>query len=303
MISRRTMSKMLLALSALQCSKSHAINSPFHQKPVLNSEKTVPAIGMGTWITFDVNHMNNRLDNQMAVLDAFFEGGGQLIDSSPMYGFAQQVLGLVLPKTQGMESLFSATKVWTMGQQNGVAQMRESMKLWGMKQIDLMQVHNMLDWETHLPTLNQWKKEGLIKYTGITTSHGRRHQELIKMLKTNPVDFVQFSYNINDREADNYLLPLAQDLGIGVVINRPFQAGGLFSRVNQAMLPDWAKDIQCENWAQFFLKFIVSHPAVTCAIPATSQVKHMKQNMQALNGDLPDQAMRSAMIKYFESIT
>ena len=165
-----------------------------------------------------------------------------------------------------------------------------------------MHVHNMLDWQTQLATLNQWKEQGIIKYTGITTSHGRRHQELIKMLKARPVDFVQFTYNINDREAEQYLLPLAQDLGVAVVINRPFQTGGLFTRVRNQALPIWANEIQCKNWAQFFLKFIISHPAVTCAIPATSQVKHMQQNMQAMQGDLPDQKMRLEMVKYFRSV-
>ncbi len=303
MISRRTMNTILLTLAGLQLSKGQASMPAPSQNPTTQPFTDMPAIGMGTWITFDVNQANQSLQNQLAILNAFFEGGGQMIDSSPMYGFAQQVLGQVLPTVQNNEQLFSATKVWTMGQQNGVAQMRESMKLWGLGHIDLMQIHNMLDWQTHLPTLLQWKKEGLIKHIGITTSHGRRHQDLIKMLQSHPVDCVQFTYNIDDREAEKYLLPLAQDLGVGVIINRPFQTGGLFARVKNAALPSWAKDIQCENWAQLFLKFIISHPAVTCAIPATSQVKHMNQNMQALKGDMPDQAMRTEMVKYYESIT
>ncbi|TDR23599.1 aldo/keto reductase [Marinicella litoralis] len=304
MLSRRTLNTLLLTWAGLNVTQNFANGSQVINKTIPSSHTTIPAIGMGTWITFDVNQANKQqLDHLIAVLHAFFKGGGRMIDSSPMYGFAQQVLGQILPLVQGKEQLFSATKVWTMGQQNGIAQMHESMKLWGLDQIDLMYVHNMLDWQTQIKTLNDWKQQGLIKYTGITTSHGRRHQALIAMLKSTPVDFVQFSYNISDREAENYLLPLAQDLGVAVVINRPFQTGGLFTRVRNQPLPEWSKDIQCENWAQFFLKFVISHPAVTCAIPATSQVQHMQQNMQALQGDLPDQAMRLEMIKYHESVT
>ena len=301
MISRRTLNKIIVAGLGLSSTGVSAIN--LISKTIPQSNEVIPAIGMGTWITFDVNPTNNKLDNQLAILNEFFQGGGRMIDSSPMYGFAQKVLGIILPDVVGKEQLFSATKVWTMGQQNGIKQMQESMQLWGLDQIDLMHVHNMLDWKTQLSTLNQWKQKGIIKHTGITTSHGRRHQELIAMLKSNPVDFIQISYNINEREAENYLLPLAQDLGIAVVINRPFQTGGLFTRVGNQTLPDWAKEIQCKNRAQFFLKFVISHPAVTCAIPATSQVQHMQQNMQAMQGKLPDQKMREEMIRYYESVT
>jgi diketogulonate reductase-like aldo/keto reductase len=292
---------MLLSLTALGVSGSQANTLQLISKTIPKSQQAMPAIGMGTWITFDVNQSRSNIEHLVRIVHEFFKAGGQMIDSSPMYGFAQQVLGAILPQVKEAEQLFSATKVWTMGQENGIAQMQQSMKLWGLEQMDLMHVHNMLDWQTQLSTLNQWKDQGIIKYTGITTSHGRRHQELIKMLKSNPVDFVQFTYNINDREAEQYLLPLAEDLGVAVVINRPFQTGGLFSRVRNQALPDWAKDIQCENWAQFFLKYVISHPAVTCAIPATSQVKHMQQNMQAMQGDLPDQAMRKEMAKYYQS--
>ncbi len=302
MLSRRSINKSILALAGLAFSRAEASAINLITKAIPKTQTQIPAIGMGTWITFDVNPANTDLRNHVAILNAFFKAGGRMIDSSPMYGFAQQVLGQVLPQVQGKEQLFSATKVWTMGQQNGIQQMQQSMQLWGLEQIDLMQVHNMLDWQTQLATLNQWKKQGIIKHTGITTSHGRRHSELLDMMKTNPVDFVQFTYNIDDREAENHLLPLAQDLGMAVVINRPFQGGGLFTRVRNQPLPDWAREIQCENWAQFFLKFVISHPAVTCAIPATSQVKHMQQNMQAMQGDLPDQNMRKEMVKYYQSI-
>jgi diketogulonate reductase-like aldo/keto reductase len=261
------------------------------------------SIGMGTWITFDHQLADISRQRYIDILEAFFAAGGQMIDSSPMYGYAQQLLGQLLPDVSGADRLFSATKVWTMGERMGETQMRESMRLWGRESIDLMYVHNLLDWQTHLPTLRRWKDEGKIAQLGVTTSHGRRHSELIRIMRQQPLDYVQFSYNINDREAEQYLLPLAQDQGIRVVINRPFQTGGLFTRIAGHPLPDWAKDIQCHNWAQFFLKFIISHPAVNCAIPATSQLLHMQQNMQAAQGVLPDQQMRDEMVRYWSRLT
>lgn len=271
--------------------KSQVINSGSHISQI-------PKIGMGTWITFDQNPSRINLNKYIEILNAFFAGGGRMIDSSPMYGSAQQLLGEVLPKTNS-QALFAATKVWTPGRQLGIEQMNQSIKLWGLEHMDLMYVHNLMDWESHLPTLRKWKKQGKIKYYGVTTSHGRRHTELESIIKKEPLDFIQLTYNIHDREAERRLLPLAAERGVKVVINRPFQAGALFTRVGNKSLPDWSIDIQCHNWAQFFLKFIISHPAVTCAIPATSQVSHMRENMLALNGDLPDEKMRSEMIAYF----
>lgn len=299
MMNRRSFNRALMALPLLTTHAS-LVDAQSHQTNM--GKPSVPAIGMGTWITFDQQPDRVDLSLYVDILNAFFAGGGRMIDSSPMYGAAQQLLGQVLPKATGHEALFAATKVWIPGKQMGIDQMRQSIKLWGLKQMDLMYVHNMVDWQTHLPTLNQWQAEGLIKYTGVTTSHGRRHSELIAMLKQHPVDYVQFSYNLNDREVEDYLLPLAQERGIQVVINRPFQTGGLFTRVRNKPLPAWASDIQCQNWAQFFLKFVISHPAVACAIPATSQVSHMRENMQAMQGDLPDADMRQEMIKYYQSL-
>ncbi|MFC3195442.1 aldo/keto reductase [Marinicella sediminis] len=259
-------------------------------------------IGMGTWITFDHRLADIDQAGFVRLLNAFFAGGGQMIDSSPMYGYAQQLLGQLLPLTHGAKSLFSATKVWTMGQQMGELQMRESMRLWGLSKINLMYVHNLLDWQVHLPTLKQWQQQGLIDHIGVTTSHGRRHRELIRVMQQQPIDYVQFSYNIHDREAEQYLLPVAREQGIKVVINRPFQTGGLFTRVAGKPLPRWAAEIGCQHWAQFFLKFIVSHPAVHCAIPATSQVSHMQQNMKAGLGPMPDDAMRQEMVSYWRKM-
>ena len=260
----------------------------------------LPKIGMGTWITFDHDPATADLGRFTDILNIFFTSGGRMIDSSPMYGSAQKLLGKVLPEVNSQD-VFPATKVWIPGKQLGIEQMQESIRLWGLKKCDLMYVHNLLDWQTHLPTLRQWQAEGHIKYIGVTTSHGRRHTDLIKIISTEQLDFVQFTYNIHDREAEKRLLPLAAEKGIKVVINRPFQGGGLFSRVAGRTLPDWASEIQCSSWAQFFLKFIISHPGVTCAIPATSQVNHMKENMMAMKGALPDWQMRQKMIQYFNA--
>lgn len=220
-----------------------------------------------------------------------------------MYGNAEKVIGLCLQRIGHHKGLFSATKVWTRGHRQGFFQMEQSQALWGLPQLDLMQVHNLLDWETHLPTLRAMKAEGKIRYLGVTTSHGRRHEELIKIMRTEPVDFVQFTYNLLDREAEQYLLPMAADKGIAVIINRPFQRGGLFDHVGRQPLPAWASEIDCTTWAQFFLKFIVSHSAVTCAIPSTSRVDHLDENMQAAYGPLPDMALRKKMVDTIRRIS
>jgi len=264
----------------------------------------IPAIGMGSWLTFAVGNDREERKTRVAVLRAFFEQGGRLIDSSPMYGTSEEVIGYCLAQLHAQEKVFAATKVWTHGWQSGVRQMRRSQSLWGIKRFDLMQIHNMLDWQTHLATLKSWKQEGKIRYIGITTSHGRRHGELEKVLKQEDAfDFVQFTYNIEDREVEQRLLPLAAERGLAVIINRPFQAGHLFNNVAGKPLPPWASEIDCKNWAQFFLKFIISHPAVTCAIPATSRVDHMRENMGSLRGNLPDASLRKNMLAYYQAVS
>lgn len=265
-----------------------------------DAENLAP-IGMGTWITFDHNPKQVQLQKYIDIVTAFFKAGGQMIDSSPMYGYAQQLLGKVLSQVSHQQ-LMAATKVWIMGEQMGIEQMHQSIKLWGVQPMDLMYVHNLLDWQTHLPTLNEYKKEGVIKHTGLTTSHGRRHDEMVEIIQKHPVDFIQLSYNIHDRVVEQRLLPMAMDKGINVVANRPFQTGGLFTRVAGKPLPDWAQEIQCDTWAQFFLKFIIAHPAISCAIPATSQVSHMKENMQVMKGAMPNAEMRAEMVAYYEQL-
>ena len=261
-------------------------------RTVPSSQTTLPVIGMGSWRTFDVDIRSPAVRQRVEVLRTFFSQGGALIDSSPMYGLSEETIGHALKQLKGAGSLFSATKVWTRGLQRGVRQMDSSRQLWGVEKFDLMQIHNMVGWEVHLETLRAWKMEGRIGHIGITTSHGRRHAKIERALKMSHFDFVQFTYNIADREVEKRLLPLAADLGLGVIINRPFRTGRLFSRVRGKALPEWAAEFDCRNWAQFFLKFILSHPAVTCAIPATRQVPHMLENMGAGVGRLPDEQMR-----------
>ena len=305
MLNRRSFNQWLLSLPVvglLTSSQPLASLSGVLMKTIPSSGQQIPAVGMGTWITFDHDPERIDLTQYVEILEAFFAGGGQMIDSSPMYGFAQQLLGATLPKVSQADRLFAATKVWVPGQQMGRQQMQQSIDLWKTETMDLMHVHNMLDWQAHWPTLKEWQNKGRIKYTGITTSHGRRHADLLRFLSDQSVDFVQFTYNIHDREAEEKLLPLAQERGVAVVINRPFQGGGLFARVNNKPLPPWAAEIQCHSWSQFFLKFIISHPAVTCAIPATSQLSHMQENMLALTGDMPDQDMRQAMVDYYQGV-
>lgn len=263
---------------------------------------TLPVIGMGTWITFNVGQSKSLRAARTKVLKRFFELGGGLVDSSPMYGSSEEVVGHALEELGAPESLYSATKVWTSGRQNGIAQMQQSEALWSNGPFDLMQIHNMLDWQIHYETLAEWKSDNRVGAIGITTSHGRRHSDLAGALQSKPFDFVQFTYNVLDREAENRLLPIASERNIAVIINRPFQRGGLFDHVRGHKVPDWAQEFDCRNWAQFFLKYVVSHPAVTCAIPATSQLDHMTENMGAGYGALPDAKTRERMARHVRDL-
>lgn len=272
------------------------------RKTIPASGEKIPVIGMGSWLTFDVGDDQAARATRVQVLQAFFDRGGALIDSSPMYGSSQEVIGHCLGKIRNKHALFAATKVWIYGQWLGIKQMQAARELWGVTRFDLMQIHNMLDWQGHLETLKAWKAEGRIRYIGITTSHGRRHPDLERALAKEPFDFVQFTYNLAERGVEQRLLPLAAERGIAVIVNRPFDGGALFGAVRGKPLPAWAAEFDCANWAQFFLKFIVSHPAVTCAIPATSQVPHMLENMGAGFGRLPDAATRRRMHAHFDKL-
>lgn len=264
-------------------------------RAVPSSGERLPVVGLGSWITFNVGTDRVAREQCADVVQAFFAAGGRLIDSSPMYGSSQPVIGHALARLRYPAALFSAEKVWTSDVAGGAAQMEASRAFWGVPRFDLMQVHNLLAWAGHLPRLLAMKTEGRLRYVGITTSEGRRHAELEQVMRSQPIDFVQLSYNLLDREVEQRLLPLAQQRGIAVIVNRPFREGALLQALRRHRLPGWAAELGCDGWAQVALKFVVSHPAVTCAIPATSQVAHVRQNMGAATGPLPDAALRARM--------
>lgn len=274
-------------------------NNEILLRKIPSTGRSISAVGMGSWLTFDLDPYGEAFTSRLEILKAFFNGGGQFIDSSPMYGQAEEVIGRCLQELKFPGKLFSATKVWTTGESRGMQQMQESSDLWKTKKFNLMQVHNLVDWQTHMKTLLAWKEKGQVEHIGITTYGGLRHSEMLKIMQNYPIDFVQLTYNILDREAEERLLPLAQSRGIAVIANRPFQGGSLFHRVQRRRLPDWVRTYNCDTWSQYFLKFILAHPAITCAIPATSQLAHMQQNIAALKGPLPTMADREKMIRDF----
>lgn len=279
-----------------------ATPSPVRTKPIPSTGEPLPVIGMGTWITFNVGPDPVARGQRTEVLRTFFALGGGVIDSSPMYGSSQGVVGHGLERLGRPQGLFSADKVWTASPAEGPQQIETSRREWGVAGFDLLQVHNLVAWEGHLETLFAMKADGRLRYVGITTSHGRRHGELERIMRAHPIDFVQATYNVVDREAEARILPLAAEKGIAFIANRPFRRGVLIDRMKHHPLPDWAAGIDCANWAQLLLKFIVSHPAVTCAIPATSRVDHMRENMGALRGAVPDAAMRARIARHVGSL-
>jgi diketogulonate reductase-like aldo/keto reductase len=270
-------------------------------RPIPSTGEPIPAIGLGTWITFNVGNDPVLRDECAAVMAAFFEGGGRMIDSSPMYGSSQPVVGYGLEKL-GAPPVFSAEKVWTSSGEDGPEQMEQSRRYWGVPRFDLMQVHNLLAWQDHLKTLYAMKEAGQVRYVGITTSEGRRHDLFEEIMRSEKLDFVQVTYNVVDREVEERLLPLARDRGMAVIVNRPFQQGSLTRDLEGEPLPNWAGEIGATSWAQFILKFILSHPAVTVAIPATTRVDHVRENVAASAGPLPDEAMRQRMAAYVEEL-
>jgi diketogulonate reductase-like aldo/keto reductase len=298
----------LLQLGAVALAAAHlpiplsASEAPAIRRPIPSSGEQIPVIGMGTSRTFDAGADAETVARLTDVLKAFFAGGGTVIDSSPMYGEAESRVGDVLRGMDPRPKVFAATKVWTEGREEGIAQMLQSARRMAVDRFDLIAVHNLVDWQTQLATLKAWKAEGKVRYIGITTSHGRFHSELLEIMRKEPLDFVQFTYNIGNRVAEEALLPLAEDRGIATMINRPFQRGSLFSRSSGQPLPEVAKDLGCESWGQFFLKFIVGHPAVTNIIPATSKVHHMVDNMGANHGPVPDADQRVEMLRAFEAL-
>jgi diketogulonate reductase-like aldo/keto reductase len=265
-------------------------------RPIPSSGEAIPRVGLGTWITFNVGQDPPARVHCAQVMRAFFEAGGRVIDSSPMYGSSQGVVGEGLKALGAQQRVFSADKVWT--RSDGVAQVEASRALWQLLRFDLLQVHNLVAWEKQLPLLQRMKERGQLRYVGITTSEGRRHREFEQIMRNERLDFAQFTYNLFDREAEERLLPLAAERGIAVLVNRPFQEGALLQRLKRHPLPAWAAEIECTSWAQFALKFAISHPAVTCAIPATRRIDHVRENLGAARGRMPDEAMRRRMASH-----
>lgn len=272
------------------------------ERPIARSGERVPVVGLGTWITFNVGARDEEtLARRGRVLERFFAGGGRLIDSSPMYGQAEEVLGRLLPATPGHERLYCATKVWTPLGAYGPRQMRRSLELWGLARADLMQVHNLLAWREHLPTLRAWRAEGRIRHLGVTTSHGHKHDTMREVIDGETLDAMQITYNPADRRAEP-LMRRAAGRGMAVIVNRPFDGGRVLERLRDEPLPAFAAELGCSAWAPLVLKWELAHPAVSCAIPATGNPAHVDENLQALRGPLPDVRQRAALDAVFERV-
>jgi aryl-alcohol dehydrogenase-like predicted oxidoreductase len=271
------------------------------ERRIPKTGEALPAVGLGTWQVFDVAGDPRELAQAKETLRVFVEGGGRVVDSSPMYGSAEQVTGQLVAELGARPKLFVATKVWTSGRQAGIRQMEESMRRLRVERLDLMQVHNLVDARTHLATLREWKAAGRIRYLGITHHHAGAHADLEQLVKNGDIDFVQVNYSLAEPEAERRLLGAAAAAATAVIVNRPFAEGAMFRRVRDRALPDWAREAGCASWAQLFLKWILGHPAVTCVIPGTRNPRHVADNLGALAGPLPDAALRRRMAEHFNS--
>jgi len=266
-----------------------------HRRPIPASGETLPVIGLGTWRGFDAGETAAERAPLREVVATLLAQGGRVIDSSPMYGRAEGVTGDLVAGLGAREKTFLATKVWTSGREAGIAQMQRSLRLLRTERLDLMQIHNLLDWRTHLPVLRAWKEEGRIRYLGISHYTESAYDAVEAVLRAERLDFLQINYALDDRAAEDRLLPLAAEKGVAVLVNRPFGGGGLLRRLAGKTLPDYAADLGCGSWAEILLKFVVGHPAVTCAIPGTADPGHMAANLRAGTGPLPDAALRRRM--------
>jgi len=264
--------------------------------------ETLPVIGLGTWQVFDVGADAAARAPLRDVLRTFFAAGGRMVDSSPMYGTSESVVGDLCTDLSICEPLFVATKVWTSGREAGIQQMETSFKRLRVEKMDLMQVHNLLDVATHTKTLADWKAKGRVRFVGITHYTSSAYADVEKWLKTGQYDFLQINYSLAERESEKRLLPLARERKVSVIANRPFAEGAMFRRVRGKPVPEWAKEAGMATWAQYFLKWIVSHPAVTCAIPGTGRADHLADNLVAGTGALPDEALRMRMAQHFDSL-
>jgi diketogulonate reductase-like aldo/keto reductase len=300
-ISRRDFLGMMAA-GAVGISGGTTLTEPMMQRPIPRSGESLPVIGLGTWQTFDIGPTDAERGSLRQVLSDFVKLGGSVVDSSPMYGRSEDVVGDLAAELNAHKKLFLATKVWTSGREEGIRQMEQSLAKLRASRVDLMQVHNLVDYRTHLATLRGWKEQGRVRYIGVTHYTESAYDDVAKVIQSEELDFVQINYSVAERAAERRLLPLTAERGLAVLVNRPFAAGGLFRKVSSHPLPAWAAEIDCASWAQIFLKFIISHPAVNCAIPATSKVQHLRDNMQAGFGRLPDSQMRERIARRIANI-
>jgi aryl-alcohol dehydrogenase-like predicted oxidoreductase len=309
LLTRREAAKLIGATAAglllpINASRGQATSelSTMLTRAIPTSGEKLPVIGLGTWKVFDVGSSESERAPLEEVLRIFVQRGARAIDSSPMYGRAEQTIGDLTSKLGLRDKLFLATKVWTRGKQAGIESMERSFARLQTKRIDLMQVHNLVDVSTQLATMRDWKAQGRIRYIGVTHYESGAFDEVAKILRSEKLDFIQINYSIMEREAEERILPLARERRVAVIVNRPFGGGDLFGRVRSKQLPDWAAEFDCRSWAQFFLKWIVAHPAVTCAIPATSDPRHLEDNLQAGVGRLPDAKARQRMVEFVGSL-
>lgn len=300
-VSRRTVLAGLAGTVAMTALPAFAQTAGI-TRDIPSSGEKLPVIGLGSWITFNVGNDPRGRAASIAVMREFFRAGGRMVDSSPMYGSSQGVIGEGLRTLEAKQQVFSAEKVWTSSGRNGPTQIEATRRHWGVEKFDLLQVHNLLGWETHLETLRAMKAEGRVRYIGITTSEGRRHDEIERIMRSQPIDFIQISYNVLDREIEQRILPLARERKIGVIVNRPFRQGDLIQAVERHPLPGWAAEIGAQNWAQLLLKFIIAQPEVTCVIPATTRTQHLAENMGAGRGALPDANFRRRTVSHVEGL-
>lgn len=277
-------------------------NKEIRTRNIPSTGEPLPVVGLGTWIQFDVGSSRTEREQLLKVLRLMIMKGGKVIDSSPMYGNAEKVIGDLTAVLDQPDHFFYATKVWTRGREAGINQMNASMQKMNRSTIDLMQVHNLVDWKTHLQTLREWKTKGKIRYIGVTHYTTASHRRLEKIISSEDIDFVQFGYSIRTRDAEKRLLDAARDNGVAVIINEPYESGSLFRTVRGKELPEWASEYDINSWGQFFLKYIISHSAVTCVIPGTSDPKHLMDNMGAGYGKMPNETARKKMVEYIEDI-
>ncbi|MEX2223064.1 MAG: aldo/keto reductase [Candidatus Rokuibacteriota bacterium] len=301
MESRRAFLRACGALLGAALMPAEAPGAERLERRIPKTGETLPAVGLGTWQVFDVAGDAKELAQARETLEVFVDSGGRMVDSSPMYGSSEQVTGQLAAELGVRPKLFVATKVWTSGKQAGIRQMEDSMRKLRVERLDLMQVHNLLDVQTHLATLRDWKAAGRIRYLGITHYHAGAHAELEKLVRSGGIDFLQVNYSLAEPEAERRLLGAAAEAGTAVIVNRPFAEGAMFRRVKGQPVPEWAGEVGAASWAQLFLKWILAQPAVTCVIPGTRNPRHVADNLGALSGQLPDAALRRRMAEHFNS--